>query len=361
VGLVVRRLARMLPALVVGGRQAGPVFEDVPFRAVHAPFWLPGTFNTRYAAAVAMALRRIRPAMIEVHNRTEVALALAQRFPSVPVMLFLHNDPQSMRYARVAEERQALLERLARVVTVSEFLRRRLLEGVVVPPCRQPVVLPNAIDLAALPAPRKRERVILFAGRVVPEKGADLFASACALALPRLPGWRAELIGADRFSAYSPETRFVREVRTAAARAGVVMPGYRDHPEVLLALARSSIAVVPSRWAEPFGLAALEAMACGAALICSDRGGLPEVAGDAACYVNPEDVEGMAQVIVSLAGDADRLARLSAAGRARARNFSLEGAAVHLAALRQEVLGGGGGRVVPPALYSPRKNGVEHR
>ena len=66
------------------------------------------------------------------------------------------------------------------------------------------------------------------------------------------------------------------------------MLGYRDHPEVLAAMARAAIVVVPSRWAEPFGLVALEALASGAALICSPRGGLPEVAGDAAVYADPD-------------------------------------------------------------------------
>ena len=49
---------------------------------------------------------------------------------------------------------------------------------------------------------------MLFAGRVVSDKGADAFVQACAGALPRLPGWRAEMLGADRFGADSPETPF---------------------------------------------------------------------------------------------------------------------------------------------------------
>ncbi|HSU05094.1 MAG TPA: glycosyltransferase family 4 protein, partial [Acetobacteraceae bacterium] len=353
VGLIVRRLARVLPGLVLGGPQSGPVFDDVPFTAVRSARWLLGNVNSRYAAGVARVLRTLSPALIEVHNRTEIALSLARRFPNTPVVLFLHNDPQSMRHARRPDQRRRLLDRLARVVTVSEYLRDRLLGGIEAPTCRAPMVLANPIDMAALPAAGRRDPVITFAGRVVAEKGADVFVAACALALPQLPGWRAELIGADRFRADSPETRYVRDVRAAAARGGVHVLGYRDHPEVLAALSRSAIAVVPSRWAEPFGLAALEAMACGAALICSDRGGLPEVVGDAALRVDPDDAAGMARMIVALARDPDRLAALSAAGRARARGFGVEAAAVRLASLRRQILaaaGGAGGRVGQPAL-----------
>ncbi len=119
----------------------------------------------------------------------------------------------------------------------------------------------------------------------------------------RLPGWRAEIIGADRSRADSPDTRFVRGVRDAARVAGVTLHGYRDHPEVLAALAGAAIVVVPSRWQEPFGLTALEAMASGAALICSPRGGLPEVAGDAALYADPDDPAALADAILALACD----------------------------------------------------------
>ena len=121
------------------------------------------------------------------------------------------------------------------------------------------------------------------------DKAPDAFVAACAAALAACcRAGRAEIIGADRFSFDSPDTGFVQMVRAAAERAGVRMLGYRDHPDVLAAMSRAAIVVVPSRWPEPFGLVALEAMACGAALICSPRGGLPEVAGDAAVYADPD-------------------------------------------------------------------------
>ena len=339
VALLVHRLARLLPALVVGGPQAGPVFDDTPFRSVRPPLWRPGDINARYAAAVARFLRPLRPALIEVHNRIEVARTLARRFAKTPVSLFLHNDPQRMRGAATPEARAALLRGVARVVTVSEFLRGRFTEGVPRDLAPPPLVFHNAIDFAALPlAPEEREWLVLFAGRVVPEKGADTFAAACAQALPDLPGWRAELIGADRSRVDSPDTPFVRDVRRVATAAGVEMLGYRDHQAVLEAMSRAAIVVVPSRWDEPFGLTALEAMASGAALIVSRRGGLPEVAGDAALYVDPEDAAGLAAAITRLARDRDLRERMAAAGRARSRRFGLETAAARLGALRRELL-----------------------
>lgn len=339
IGLLVRRLARApgFDTLVVGGRQDGPTFPGIGFQDMTPSRWSLGSTNLRYAAAVAETLRTQPPALIEVHNRPEIALALAARLPSIPVVAFLHNDPQGMREAATPVERAEMLSRLACVVTSSGYLRQRFLTGVAAP-VRNPVVLPNCLDFAELPSPRQRERLILFAGRVVADKAPDIFVSACAAAVPDLPGWRAEIIGADRFRFDSPDTVFVQSVRASANAAHIRMLGYRDHPEVLEAMARAAIVVVPSRWPEPFGLAALEALASGAALICSPRGGLPEVAGNAAVYANPDDPDEVAAAIRALGHDAARRGALAEAGRLRARCFDLPVITAQLAALRNAIV-----------------------
>ena len=340
-GLLARRYAAApgYRTLVFGGEQAGPPFADVPFQAVRPAAWCPGNVNLRFAAGLIGPLRRVRPAAIEVHNRPEIALALSYLFPRTPVGLLLNNDPQDMRAARSPAARARLLRRLRPVMASSDWLRGRFMQGVD-PAAGSVDLLHNCIDLAAIPAPVAREDLILFAGRVVRDKAPDAFMRACALALPSLPGWRAEIVGADGMSATSRETDFVRAVRAVATDAGIAMAGYRDHPLVLEAMTRAAIVVVPSRWNEPFGLTALEAIACGAPLIVSPRGGLPEVAGEAAVYVNPDDPGDMAAAMVALARDPARRAALSAAGRARALGFDTTLAAARLAGLRRAALNG---------------------
>ena len=338
VGLLVHRLA-VAPGpfrSVVFGTATPAPFADVAFQPVRPALLAIGQ-TRRYAAGVARSLARDPPALVEVHNRPDLALYLARRFPGLPVCLVLHNDPQGMRRARTARDRAALCDGLAAIVTVSAFLRARLLDRVAAATPRM-TVLPNCIDLAEIPLAAPREPTILFAGRVVADKGADVFVRACARALPALPGWRAVMLGADRFGADSPDTPFLRALRPEAAAAGIAMTGWRPHAEVLAAMARAAIVVVPSRWPEPFGLTALEAMACGAAVLCSARGGLLEVTGAAAVAIDPDDMEAVAAAIVALARDPQRRAALGEAGRARARRFDVVHAAAALATLRRDTL-----------------------
>lgn len=338
IGLIAHRRAATpgFRCVVIGGPQSGATYPDVAFHAVEPSFWHIGNVNIRYVSAMVPWLRRAAPALIEVHNRPEIALRLAHRLPATAVTLLLNNDPQDMRASRTPEERSELLRRLGLVMTSSAYLRGRYLEGT---NAREGsvAVLPNCIDLASVPS-RAKEKLVLFVGRVVAEKGTDVFATACAAALPQLPGWRAEIIGADRSREDGPETDFIRLVRTTAEAAGVAMPGYRDHPAVLDAMARAAIVVVPSRWPEPFGLTAVEALASGAVLISSPRGGLPEIGGEVAVYIDPDDAGSIVSAIVELARDRARRAALAEAGRQRARQFDAPVIAARLAELRQGVL-----------------------
>ncbi len=334
IALIVWRLAGAGAAFdaTVTGR---PFTRPVP----HVPYlpapqaWRPAPLATRYAAGVARVLRKLRPALIEVHNRPDVAHALLPL--GVPVALMLHNDPTTMRgFSRIGD--------LHAMLAVSRWVAERTGRA----DCQ---VLPNPIDLAAIPPPTpERARKILFAGRVVADKGADAFVAACALALPRLPGWTAEIIGADGFGARTRETPFLRRLRPLARAAGVAMPGWRPHADVLEAMARAAIVVVPSRWPEPFGMTALEAMACGAALAYAPRGGLPEVVGDAGLPMDPDDPAGMADALVSLAGNPARRAALETAGRARAQAFDVALIAARLDAIRAATLAAWPGRATHP-------------
>jgi Glycosyltransferase len=325
IAMVVRRLALAADAVVIGAALT-PVFPGIAYAPVRAR----GTLG--YALGVIACVRRSRPSVIEVHQQPRLALILARLMPDARVMLVLHNDPKTMRGLRSPRQRRRTLARLHRVICVSAFLRDRYAASLAA--TTRLAILPNPLTLAELPEttlPRRPE--ILFAGRIVEPKGVADFIAACAVALPTLPGWSARIIGGDRFGPASPETAYVSAMRHAAAAAGVRFDGYRPHADVLTAMAQAAIVVVPSRWAEPFGLTALEAMASGAALIASNIGGLPEVAGSAGLLTPPGDIPALVAAITSLARDEPRRTNLAAAGRTRALQFDTP----RIAALLQEL------------------------
>ncbi len=338
IGLLVHRLGQP-DDFVVGQAGTALTFSGRRFVPAETPLWpLLGRVD-RYMAGVVRSVRRLGPALIEVHNRANLAQRLGRACPAARVVLFVHNDPQGMRQARTPAERATLL-RLMPVVCVSRYLAGRFMAGLD-PGGPSPVVLPNAIELSEVPsqsADGARAPQILFVGRLVANKGADAFVAACEAALRRLPGWRATMIGADGFSTSGARTAFERALLPSARAAGIELLGYRPHGQVLQAMAQAAIVVVPSRWAEPFGLTALEAMACGAALICSMRGGLPEVVGEAAVAADPDAPGALAEAIVALAGDAGLRARLSVLGLQQARRFDAPEARARLLALRRAVL-----------------------
>jgi len=115
--------------------------------------------------------------------------------------------------------------------------------------------------------------------------------------------------------------------------------GQISHAEALALLDRAEIAAAPSVWDEPFARAAVEAMACGAALIASRRGALPEVCGEAAAFVEPGDISGFAEALRRLAEDDACRRDLQAAGRARAEAFAIEKTTARLDVARALLLG----------------------
>ena len=88
----------------------------------------------------------------------------------------------------------------------------------------------------------------------------------------------------------------------------------------------AKLSVYPSLY-EGFGLPVLESMACGCPVLCSDSSCLPEVGGDAASYFRTGSVEDLSLALRGLLSDGGRLAAMSVAGLARARQFSYSRAA----------------------------------
>lgn len=106
----------------------------------------------------------------------------------------------------------------------------------------------------------------------------------------------------------------------------VVFTGYVSDSEIFMLLANSSVFVFPSLY-EGFGLPLLEAMSAGVPVVCSNRGSLPEVAGEAALFFDPENIMEMADQILRVVEGVELRKDLINKGKLNLTRFSWEKAA----------------------------------
>lgn len=259
------------------------------------------------------------PSVVLGHNMPQlVPLVDADRH--VPV-LYAHNE---LLRSYSTREAGTVLDPAGAVVCVSSFVADRTCDRLPPRLRSRVVVVHNAVDTTLFrPSTSVRSddgnlRVV-FVGRMVPDKGPDVLVTALArLARDDVV---ATFVGTTNFAPGAPLSPFERHLRSMARPVGDRIRWLPFQPRDTVAdiLREADVVVVPSRWAEPFALTVLEGMASGAAVVASRVGGVPEAGGDAAILVAPDSPDELGAVLEGLADDRGHLARLRAAGLARAR------------------------------------------
>ncbi len=126
--------------------------------------------------------------------------------------------------------------------------------------------------------------------------------------------------------------------QTLGISENVYCPGSLSSADLRVIYSHAIVLVYPSHY-EGFGIPLLEAMACGTPIITGQTTALPEVAGDAALYVNVQDPEQLATVLEQLFNDLQLQNRLRNAGFERVKRFTWERAARETLAVYEEVCG----------------------
>mgnify|MGYP000159073064 FL=1 len=184
---------------------------------------------------------------------------------------------------------------------------------------------------------RPGRRFFVYAGGISPHKNVETLVDAYALLRSRDGDAPAlVLVGDLEGEAYLSSAASVRE-RIARHGLGddVVLPGFVAD-ETLACLYAAATAVVLPSLAEGFGLPAVEAAACGAAVALSDLPAHRETLDGAALFFDPRDAGGLADVLARLAGDEQLGRDLRERARAAAGRLSWDAAAAELRALIRE-------------------------
>jgi glycosyltransferase involved in cell wall biosynthesis len=202
------------------------------------------------------------------------------------IIRFLHIDPQKVKTIHLAP---------------AEYFRR-VDDGSFLESIREKYALP--------------QRFILNVGLIYPGKNIPNLLKALKL-VRQQEDVRLVIAGSGR-RMYTDDLTLIHGL---GLKDHVILPGYIPHEDLVAVYNLAEIFVFPSFY-ESFGLVSLEAMACGCPVVVSRTGGAPEAAGDAAVYIDPHNVQEIADAMLRVLTDAELRRTLIAKGFQNAGRFS---------------------------------------
>jgi len=362
IGGAERQLAAVVPLLQARGVEACILTRRLPgttrFETVNGvPVYrlpVPGPkplASLTFTLAALALIARLDPDLIHAHELISPATTavLAKQLFGKPVVATVHGSGLSSDVLRLkrrflGRSRLRILRReIDAFCVISAVIDSELAaEGV---SAQKRIPIPNGVDVehfAPLAPERKaalRSRLalsvdaplVIFVGRLAPEKRVDLLIGLWDSVREAVPGARLLILGSG------PEEAGLKQ----KASDGILFLG--SQPDVTPYLQAADLFVLPSA-AEGLSLALLEALACGLPVIATSVGGNPEVIRhlETGWLVPPNDPGTLAEAIVTLLEDEKLQGKLRENARAHAvRNYSLVTMADRLLDLYRQVLEGG--------------------
>jgi D-inositol-3-phosphate glycosyltransferase len=313
--------------------------EGTNYPLIHTNYWM--------SAWVALQLKQETNIQV-VHTYHSIAAKKYQTIQQLP----------AIAETRLAIEQQILEQSNCIVATTpqeKEYLRRLVSEQgcIEVIPCGTDTENFHSIPRTEARAQlgfTPQEAIVLYVGRFDPLKGLETLVQACALLKEKSsndeanihPSIRLVIVGGTdpEYADASERARIEEMVQAAGLQAQTQFVGPVGHNLLPLYYTAADVCVIPSHY-EPFGMVAIEAMACGTPVVASDVGGLrftivPEETG---LLVPPKDTEAFAQAIERVLIDEIWARKLRKQASARVQqNFSWSSVAVRLSDLYRRLL-----------------------
>lgn len=310
---------------------------DVQYDLLHAHYWLSG-----------LAGQKLQQAGVDA--------PLVQMFHTLGAMknhvaIGTHDRETDRRIEAEGE----LMKSVARVVASTPRDKRQMIE-LYNAPAERIVVIPPGVDTnlfhPVIPTRAKEwigsfsQKTVLFVGRIDPVKGLDTWFRAMRLVIQQEPSLRDRmcvcLIGGDLDEEEDPDSELARldKLKDELGIGDMVtFLGGRAQSSLPYYYSAADVVVMPSRY-ESFGLAALEAMACGTPVVASDVGGLSFIVrnGETGYLVPEGDIETFAACILALLRDRPLRDRLGARAALVARDYAWNVITDKIVDLYREVL-----------------------
>jgi glycosyltransferase involved in cell wall biosynthesis len=311
------------------GHPAHGVEGNLHVHRVGAPPRSPGPLATlAYVAGAARLVASLRPRVDVIHahqllSPSSAALVLSA-LTHTPILLNPHacgaiGDVGVLSSTALGRMRlRATVLRADAFVAISGPIGAELREAGVPP--ERILVVPNGVDVERFRPAAAEDRaalrrclglpngpLVVYTGRLAPEKGVDLLVAAWPRVLAGVPSARLWMLGEG-----AERSRLVEAARRAGVAEAIVLPG--PVADVSPFLRAADAAVLPSR-TEGMPVALLEAMACAVPVVATAVGGSAEVLRDGVTgrLVPPERPDALADALVEALGDPEAHARARAA------------------------------------------------
>jgi len=256
-----------------------------------------------------------------------------------------HHLPRNRMFLNVAMP--LFLRRADAVICVSEHTRRDAVRAYGIPEEKLIVIhegvhprFRHVNDEAARQVVRELyslpERFVLSVGTIEPRKNYPLLIEAFAELMRRQRDTTSQLIIVGREGWLFEET--YRAVHRTGMTGRVRFLGFIDDAHLPVLYSSADVFAMPSVY-EGFGFPPLEALACGAAVVCSNASSLPEIVGDAALTIPPTDGRAWADALERVWTDATLRRDLQMRGPARAARFTWQAAARETRRVYDRLLG----------------------
>ena len=242
--------------------------------------------------------------LVEIHNRPKLLNFIIKKIKiKYPVNIFFHNNPLDMAGSKTLFERKMIVNNAHAIFCVSKYVKNKFLVGFNFTPSNIHVLY-NGIERKYAHFPQKKNE-ILFVGRLVKEKGINLFVDALENVALKLPNWKFCIVGSSHLGTNKKMSSFAKKYSKKFLDIGkqASFTGYLSHSKVQKKMKGASIVVVPSLWEEPFGLVVAEAMSNGAAIIASCSGGIPEIISNNGILIKEINNKKLENAILSIASD----------------------------------------------------------
>lgn len=286
---------------------------------------------------------------VELYHATEHLLMHLQRTPTILTVHDLifrrypaHHKPLNRWYLNLTMP--LYCRRATHIVAVSKQTKRDLIDAYGLPADKITVIYeaagldftPQAPDVVAAARARYNlpPRYILSVGTIEPRKN-----------LGRVLSGFEQLHGeglVDSFVIVGKKgwlyDDFFSQLDRSPARHAVIFPGWVSDADLPAVYAGAAAVAFPSEF-EGFGLPALEGMACGAPVVCSNTSSLPEIAGDAALLVDPADTDAITAALRRILCEPDLAGALRRRGLVQAARFSWARAARETMDVYERVMG----------------------